>query len=260
MAMSNLLQNTRILLTRQAEQNVALSTQLTNLGAQCLAVPLFEIEETLDAAKLWSIKRGLSLSSLAIFISSNATKILLSRLALGPDLLCACVGPATAKLLQQAGYYNVLFPRSKPYDSAGLIRELQLNNLNLKNRYIMVFAGENGNRNVVADLQKLGAVVELVEIYKRQMPALASQLLAAAIGTASPDIIVISCVTSLTNLQYLASKLNIIWQEIPLLVVSERIREHALGLGFAKVYTAASMTDEDIVSALIKWRSLNKQV
>ncbi len=258
--MDKSLRGAKILLTRQLEQCASLNAQIASLGGISINVPMFAIESTLDQNKIWQIQRGLSLTSMAVFVSSNAAKLLLSHLSLDSNLLCACVGPATAEYLLTAGCKQVIFPQTKPYDSVNLIKQMQLNNLNLANRYIMVFTGENGNRLIVEELQSLGAVVEVIEVYKRVMPKLSEQEVAELTQLPLIDMALVTCVTSLINLKTLASTLRVLWQNIPLLVVSRRIRDHALGLGFSKVYTASSMTDADIISALIEWHSVNQQV
>jgi len=119
----------------------------------------------------------------------------------------------------------------------------------------MILTGADGNNLLAETLQQQGARVEITSLYKRTIPRISTLELQTVLNAAAViDIMVITCVTSLANLQVLAESAGVNPFGIPLLVVSSRISTYALERGFVNVRVAKGMSDENIVTALLSWR------
>lgn len=253
--MSNELANLRVLLTRQSANADNLAANIANMGGSSVHLPLFAVQSVLHPAYIQDIQNRLNKCKLAICVSRNAAELILPICNNNPDVTWATVGLKTAEYLQGSGIKKVLYPSSTPYDSSALMQVLKLNNIKLQNQYIMVFTGEQGDNWLQNALLEQSAVVDVVPVYKRVMPAITSdQLINIFNSTPKIDIIVITCVTSLVNLMQLAKTAAVEVLNMPLLVVSKRIYEYAIRQGFSKVFTANSMSEQDILSALEKYR------
>lgn len=117
------LSGVHVLLTRQCNQ--ALRRQIVKHGGSASSLPLFSIQPLLDQRLLATIKTKYEQANLIICISPNAAQIVVPKLHPNPNTTWATPGPHTAKILLQHGIKQVLFPVTKPYDSAGLVQVLQ---------------------------------------------------------------------------------------------------------------------------------------
>lgn len=254
--MAKNLQNLRIVVTRQAEHADQLCKRIAALSGEAICLPLFAIQSLLTETMLQKIKVELKHCKLAIVISRNAAELLLPTLdvAMISATTWACVGPATAECLQSFGIQQVLYPRDAA-DSKGLLRELERHKIALQEQRIIIFTGERGNSLLSTELQAMGATVSEIDLYCRIAPDIAPSLVQKVL-TAKPaiDIMVITCVTSLHNLQKFSNDLKIPIFELPLLVVSPRIQQAALDMGFINVYTINGMDEGSIISGLLEWR------
>jgi len=250
------LHGSKIIVTRPAVAANTLIETLLRHGADVTNVPLLAVEPLLDPAQLSQKVQDLPNYDLVICISRNAAEIILPYIDDPSIVNWATIGPATAEYLQQCGALNVLCPLQTPFDSHSLLLELQLRAKILKNQCIMILTGSDGNNLLSEALQQRGARVEVVALYKRTMPRMsATQLQSLWSAATAVDIMVVTCVTSLINLQALAKSAGVNPFGIPLLVVSYRISTYAHARGFVSVYVAKGMSDADIVAALLSWRN-----
>jgi len=245
--MTNNLKNFTVLITRQPKHSAELITMIEEHHGSCICVPLFEIEPTIDAVLKDKIQQGLKRAYMAICISRNAAELILPLVDKSLNIYWATMGPTTAKYLQQQGLSKVVCPPTPPFDSAALVAYLKSASINLANQYVMLFSGEDGLSWLGEELGRQGAQVELLSVYKRIIPELIPAL-------PKFDIALISCVTSLISLKQAAAQHQLAIVDMPLLVVSDRIRQNAIEMGFLKVYTANSMSNADILSALLYLR------
>lgn len=253
--MSKELADLRVLLTRQSADADNLAVAISARGGSCVHLPLFAVQSILQPKYIQDIQNKFSKCKLAICISRNAAELILPFCNNNPEVIWATVGIKTAQYLHEFGIRDVVHPASAPYDSQALMQVLKLNNIKLQNQYIMVFTGEQGDNWLQKALLEQNSVVDVVPVYKRVMPAITSgQLISIFNSTPKIDIILITCVTSLVNLMQLAKTAAVEVLNMPLLVVSKRIYEYAVGQGFSKVYAANSMSEQDILNALEKYR------
>lgn len=251
MEVKNSLLNKTILITRQPDVAKGLCKEIIALGGQTLNFPLFAIEALLTAEYILQINQKLAACDLAICVSRNAAN-LLNNFKNIREKTWATIGPNTAHDLQLTGIRHLLYPNQPPYDSKGLVATLNDQQVKLTNQYIIVLTGERGDVWLQNALEKQGAKVEILPIYRRIMPIDSFAEIKNIFSFANKiDIILITCITSLANLIQMSEASNIKIRQIPILVVSDRIRKYAVSQGFEKIYTAASISDADILSTLL---------
>jgi|JI9StandDraft_1071089.scaffolds.fasta_scaffold00493_26 uroporphyrinogen-III synthase len=247
------LTNLQVLVTRQFATALPLYARIKSLGAKVQILPLFNIESLLKMEDILQIQQQAEFSDLAICTSKNAAQIILPHLQSSKHLAWAAVGPGTARYMQAMVTKTVCYPHAPPYDSANLIATLQASDMNLCNSKIQLFTGYDGNNELKIRLLELGAKVTVQELYRRTLPAISVDVFTKLFSVEPEiDIIVITCTTSLVNLMYFADLANIDIRRYKLLVVSNRIYKYAIRSGFLKVYVAASMSTEDILSELLR--------
>lgn len=250
------LRGTKIIVTRPAVASKAIIETLKQLEAQVVSMPLFAVEAVLSPEILLQLAQDLPRYDLVICISRNAAELIVPYIDDLAAVNWATVGPGTASFLQQRGACNIIYPLQSPFDSNSLLLELQLKTKTLKNQCIMILTGADGNNSLAETLQQNGVRVEIASLYKRTMPKMSAlQLQAVLNNDPAIDIMVVTCVTSLANLQSLAESAGVNFFNIPLLVVSSRISTYALERGFVNVRVAKGMSDADIVTALLSWRN-----
>lgn len=240
------LKDLKILITRPPQHAQELLAKITALDGIATCVPLFAVEPTIDAEYLSRILSSVQHMNLGIFVSRNAAELLLPHLQKFSAMQWATLGPSTAAYLRQNGLTKLILPPTPPYDSAALVACLKSQRMPLQDQSIILFSGEDGLGWLASELQRQGAQVKTMSVYRRVRTKIDSDL--------NYDIIVISCVTSLIYLKELAYSLGAAIAELQLLVVSDRICNAALEMGFLKVYTAESMSEADILSALLYLR------
>ncbi len=250
------LDGVKIVVTRPEVAAESLIATLTQLGANVVSLPLFAIEPLLNSKKLVQTAQALSRSDLVICISRNAADIILPYIDDPIAINWVTIGPVTAKYLLQYGASNVICSLQLPFDSDSLLLELQLKIKTLKNKCIIILTGADGNKRLAETLQDLGSQVIIVSLYKRTVPNISVKQLQTVLNTGSAiDIMIVTCVTSLVNLQALAESIGINPFGIPLLVVSYRIYLYAIERGFINVHVAKGMSSAEIVTALLSWRN-----
>lgn len=228
----------RILVARNPLHSVDLIQALVEQNYAPICQPLFVIEPTIDAQLICDIQNKVPQADLIIFVSRNAVDVIASQIDLNPRCILAAVGAATASALLDQGAQKVLYPTYSGSGSDALLTYLHDQKYDLQNKYILLFAGEDGDQGLFASLQACHARPELVTVYRRIIPD-KLQL------DCTVDAMIVTCVTSLQSLCKHSES-----RHIPLLVVSDRIKQAALEMGFSTVYTSNGMATTDIVLAL----------
>lgn len=256
--MAGRLNKLNVIITRQAGTTDELNSMILEHGGSFVNLPLFAIESILSSELLQKIENNLKQNFLVICVSRNAASQVLPNIAAPSNTQWATIGPATAKYLQKYNIQNIVYPEHSPYDGLALVAALQLKSINLKNLCIMILTGELGDNQLADELQHHGAIVEVIPVYRRIMPQISAyqfkEIIAALVRA---SVFLITCITSLVNLQALAVKTGINVYNIPLLVVSSRIHAYAKEQGFVNIYIAKSTVATDILSALLEIGEIN---
>lgn len=249
------LDNIGVLITRPEQQSGTLCAHITDRGGRAIPLPALVICEPNQPKMAAAVLDHLDSSSLLIFISPNAVHYGL-RLLPGNQppagTQIAAVGQGTAQTLKSHGINPAIMP-PKQFDSEALLTLPELQHP--EGRRIVIVRG-NGGRPLLGDiLQQRGAIVEYAEVYRRECP----QIDITPLLEQWQDEVQIITATSneiLENLIHLAGEQGR-WLlcNTPLVVISERMRQHAMELGWKEIILADRARDEDIVAAICAWRT-----
>ena len=242
-----------VLVTRPAQQAVALAQAIQTAGGSAFVFPALEIE-AVPAIELSESLARLAEADSIIFISPNAAQYGMAALHSGGCKLpasaqCLAVGPGTARVLAEYGVNGVVTPDGQ--DSEALLALPQLQAVAGKR---MVIVRGVGGRPLLADtLRARGAEVNYLECYRRVRPqADASSLLACWQG-GGIDAVTVTSAETLHNLAALLGEAGLpLLLRTPLFAPHEKIAEAARRFGVAHVI-ATPGGDAGLVDGLINW-------
>ncbi len=246
-----------VLITRPSQQAAPLCRLFEAEGALVTRFPALDIRP-LPAARAGEAPRGAAADfDLIIFSSANAVRFGAALLEERRDLPLAAIGPATARALNQAGYRVAVRPAAG-FDSESLLSHPQLRSV--AGRRVLLVKGQGGRDLLEQELTRRGASVTLAEVYRRECPAPgAGELRALESLFERRDIQVITATSAEIgrNLLALATPaLRRYFDAAHWLVPGARVagilREQGLA---APMLRAASAEDQDLVSAVVRWRS-----
>lgn len=241
-----------IWLTRPEQQSEDLQRALGELGAATFCLPLLDIRfAPLEGASLDCIKQ-LDRYDFVFFVSSNAARAGMEAIGdwwpqYPASILNIAVGPTTASVLEDHGL-QVLYPEER-MDSEAMLALHQLQDI--AGKRALIVRGRGGRELLSAGLRERGASVDYCELYERAIPDHEPAWLQASLQQHPPTAVVISSGEAMDNLKALFAPWHTGWQELPLYVVSERLRDHARHAGFRQVVTMAGATDAAIIKGLL---------
>lgn len=235
----------RILVTRPRQQSQSLTQLIQDVGGEAVSFPVIEIAAI--SAENWHQPQWAEQDWL-VFVSRNAVDCFVADLpaSLSPAVKYAAVGDGTADALLKQQLPVDLKP-AKSTGSEGLLvcAELQ----QLAGQQITIVRGEGGRELLADTLAARGATISYVEVYRRVLPAVSSQQCEQAL---SADIVVCTSAAGVTNLCTLLREACESVKTLPLVVLSERIRQHARSLGFKHVSVTADASDKAIMECLME--------
>ncbi len=239
-----------ILVTRPAHQATDLCELIEAAHGRPVRFPALEILGPADKQAARAALAGAQQADLLIFISANAVRyafpLLPSQLPLDIDI--AAVGSATARALGKVGLDPSLVPERM--DSEGLLAQPGLQAVAGKTIYIL--RGDGGRELIRDTLLERGAQVRVIDVYRRRIPRQVKGL--HNLLTHWSELVQIAIASSnqiLDNLFKLLGEQGA--QQLrttPLLVVSQRMADHARAHGCQSVHIAKSARDRDMLVAL----------
>ncbi len=226
-------------------------------GATTLRLPAIEIKPLKDRRALAERLGTLGTFDVIIFTSANAVRFGVSFLDQKRDLTLAALGPATSRALNQAGYRVAIQPGAA-FDTESLLSHPRLEHV-LGHR-ILIIKGNGGRQLLQPELVRRGATVISADVYER-VPAIptAAALTLVQERFAAGELHVITA----TSMEIGAALLNLAspalraeFDRVLWLVPGERVAAGMRELGLtAPLLQAESAEDQDLVAALIRWRS-----
>jgi uroporphyrinogen-III synthase len=242
-----------VLVTRPEQQAMPLCRLLQAQGAVTMELPAIEIKPCGDRRAMQARIGALEAYDLVVFTSANAVRFGSSLLEQRRDLPLAAIGPATARALNQSGYEVALQPAE--FDSEGLLNSPRLEHI--RGQRLLLIKGCDGRPLLEQELTSRGAHVVCAEVYAR-MPANPTAARIAAVRTEIDagrlHVITATSVEIGSHLLEMlpgAEFLKLSWL-VPGARVAAALRRRGL---LAPLVTAASAEDQDMVSALLLWRS-----
>ena len=195
----------RVLVTRSRTQSADLVDRLERAGAEPVEVPTIEIQPVEDFCKVDSILADIGGFDWVIFTSTNSAEQLFARVdTLGRDARLfhasrvAAIGTATASALSERGIVADLVSRESV--SQSLIDGLK--EQGVAGQCILLPGAEVRPERLRLGLEKLGAVVHEVILYRTVLPSGASGRLAEALES-GVDVITFTSSSTVTNLMAL---------------------------------------------------------
>ena len=237
-----------ILVLRPAEQASETIGLIRQHGWHAIHFPTVEIVAAglaQNAETLSSLKQF----DWILFISQNAVRYFADQLLENTTELpsIATVGRATTAAAQKAGFTVAAQPE-RNYSSEGLLNAAEFQQVG--SQRILIVRG-NGGRELLADtLKQRGAEVSYADIYERRLPDVDTRSLKQ---NWSHEVSVIMATSNqlLDNLITLAGdELGNLLYRTPLLVISERMLQHAKQLGFEKIWLADGPSNDQMIATI----------
>ena len=251
----NCLSGVTVLVARPQGQGERLCACIRALNGNALHIPAVEVHPLPMGTELHRIAQKLASYDGVLFVSANAVEHAMrwfaaEQVVLPPECLIGAVGLQTAQSLRDQGISVNAFPADR-HDSEGLLNVTALQEVCGKN--ILIVRGRGGRTLLGDELQNRGAQVDYAEVYERRCPA--GTLREKIPPGTRVDIIVATSNEMIDNLLALAGTDDRTWLcTLPLIVFSDRNREHARAQGFKQsAFLATSTSDEGIVEAMMAW-------
>jgi uroporphyrinogen-III synthase len=243
-----------VLVTRPEQQATPLCGLLEAQGATTLRLPAIEIHPLPEAcARLGSLEGF----DIIVFASANAVRHGAAALQHRRGATLAAIGPATARALRERGHEVTLQPQGS-YTSEALLASPMLEHL--AGKRVLLIKGAKGRQVLDAELARRGARVAAIDVYRRvPVSPGAADLAAVQAEFVAGRLQVITATSLEVGKQLLAivnDELRAQFQTAVWLVPGARVAAGLRDLGLnAPLLTAASAEDQDLVTALVRWRS-----
>lgn len=244
----------RLLLTRPADDAAALASVLAQEGVHGSCLPLLSIEPLRLSFEQLGPIRHFQRYDLVIVVSKPAAR-LGSSLLPEPDAKVArwfAVGAGTAQVLMDQGL-AVQFP-AQGDDSEALLRlPALLSCLDRPAARVLIMRGEGGREWLAEQLRAKGALVDYLELYRRQLPAYPPHTLRQRVALERLNGVVVSSGQGFEHLQQLAGEEDgPLLQRLPLFVPSQRVAEMAVAAGCENVINCGGASAMALCEALRK--------
>ena len=193
----------RIVVSRARDQAEALSFPLRELGAEVLEIPFIEIRPPASFKHLDDALRQIHDYDWLILTSVNGVKALAGRIQhLGLDALSfvhlkvAAIGPATEQALEAEQFQVDVVPDK--YVAEAVVSSLRGQ---VKGQRILLVRAKIARDVIPEELQRAGAVVDVVEAYETLAPEASRARLRAALQDSGkkPDVITFTSSSTVRN-------------------------------------------------------------
>ena len=251
------LQGVGVLVTRPEQQATPLCSLLESAGALVLRLPVIDIRPAADASGLRLAVGAIEAFDLVIFTSANAVRFGSPLLDKRRDVMLAAIGPATARALGEAGYRVAVTPNGG-FDSESLLLHPVL--AHPAGRRILLIKGVNGRNLLETQLIQRGAQVVVADVYKRERASPSAATLEALEGEFAAGRIQVVTATSVDIaaglLDIATPALRRDLDRVHWLVPGDRVAAalHERGVS-GPILRASTAEDQDLVAAVVRWRS-----
>ncbi len=240
----------RVLLTRPAEESMALAASLSEAGIFSSSLPLLDIEALPVTAEQQAVFADLGRYCAVIVVSKPAARLALRQLDRAwPQLPWFSVGAATAQVLADHGL-NVHYPQTGDDSEALLALPALREAIAGQGARVLILRGEGGRELLAERLREQGASVDYLELYRRFLPAYGTGVLMQRIQLERLNGVVVSSGQGFLHLQALAGPDWPQVAQLPLFVPSPRVYEMARAAGAEKVVDCRGASAAALLVAL----------
>jgi uroporphyrinogen-III synthase len=258
-----LLNGAHVLVTRPAHQAENLSRLIEEWGGVAVRFPTLAIVPLDDSCTIQNTLARLDRYQWLVFVSANAVTMHSYysdgvKIKSSESIRIAAIGKATAQALALAGLPVDLVPESG-YNSEALLAMPQMQQI--EGQCCLIVRGEGGREDLATTLHSRGAYVEYLEVYKRITPNMDNLQVSLLLAQDKLDVITVTSGEALQSLLImLEQKHHQRLFEVPLVVVSNRIRQVAADIGFKRIAVTNCPSDSAILETVtmcvtgeIKW-------
>lgn len=248
------LNGVQVLVTRPAEQANELCDLIDAEGGIAVRFPTIEVVATHNTPDIQQRLANLDTVDWLIFISRNAVNFALKanngKITVNTTRIAA-IGKATADALNNAGLNVDLIP-NLAFDSEALLTMPELQQI--EGQSVLIVRGVGGRETLARVLVERGAKVEYLAVYQRIMPSVNDAEVCRLLAEHHLTILTVTSGEILENLLMMVTKsYHQLLFDLPLIVVSDRIKQLATDLGFKQI-VVSSPTNQAILNAIIKNR------
>lgn len=245
------MKNNNILVTRPAHQSDNLCNLIEQQGGVPVRFPTLDIV-AVDTSRVREQLATLDKWDWLIFISTNAVNFALlansGKIDVFKQNAIAAVGKSTAEMLSSVGLNVDLVP-DVHFNTEGLLAKAELQQL--KGKRCLIVRGVGGRETLANSLRERGAIVEYMEVYAREIPKVDCSDVKSMLNQQTLHAITITSGDALKNLlemigAELANKLT----SVPVIVISNRIKELAEKSGFKTIAVTENPSDLAIIKTV----------
>jgi len=237
----------KILITRPRQQSDQLAELIGQVDGEPILFPVIAINPLPPSD--WNLPAfDLSQANWLIFVSRNAVLSFMAgwQADLPKHLKFAAVGGGTAQAMRESGLKVDCQPdMSSGSDGLLTMPEMQ----DVAGCKIIIIRGVGGREHLADTLTARGASISYIEVYQRDI---ALHDLASRERAMTADKLICTSVAGIDNLCHILSTNKADLFIKPLVVVSDRIKQHAESKGFSCVAVSADASDAAMLQTLMR--------
>ena len=244
----------RVLVTRPEHQAEKLSLLIEQQHWNAIRFPTLEINP-INTPALQQQLTQVSHYQWVIFISANAVNFAIKanngKIDCFKQSRLIAIGKATEKALLLVGLIADLLPPQSNTESLLTMNEMA----EMTEQSCLIIRGENGRELLAETLRHRGAKVDYMAVYQRTVPKINNSELSHLLQTNQLNVITITSGNALKNLLLMLNyALHSALFAIPLVVISERIKQLAQKMGFKHIAVSHYPSDDAIIETIVEMK------
>ena len=243
----------RLLLTRPAEESAALANELSAAGVFSSSLPLLAIEPLVLTDAHRAFVAGLDRYCAVIVVSKPAARMGLALVdqywPQPPSQKWFCVGAATGQILADYGL-DVSYPERGDDSEALLALPAFEQALACHAPRVLILRGEGGREMLADRLRVLGAQVDYLELYRRDLPFYPPAALPQRVKGERLNALVVSSGQGFEHLRHMAADAWPQLAALTLFVPSPRVAAIARSAGAQHVVDCRGASAAALLAAL----------
>jgi uroporphyrinogen-III synthase len=246
------LKGLRVLVTRPKPMGEILCQRIDNAKGKAIYFPTIDIFPPQDSTIFPYQLAKIDKQDWLIFISPQAVYATSHIIHLDwpnfpPHVKIAAVGGGTAKALKAADLRVDVHP-TENWSSEGLLALPEFQNV--AGMKIALMRGEGGREWLDQSLKIRGAIVSQIIVYRRVKPHIDTGPYKTMLHKSEIDCIVSTSGEGLYNLKELLKEAWSELQKVKLIVISQRMQQRAIELGFKEIMLAKNPSQGAIIDVL----------